>query len=565
MSIALLQSEIRRFLGSETPEVLCIRGKWGIGKTYAWIKYLGEAQAARELTFSQYAYISLFGLNSLNDLRYAIFESTVATEQYLTGPDISTLGSLLAKGMDWGRKNRPFLDSIAGVLGRKDAGEALSKASFLLVRRQIICFDDLERAGEGLKQRDILGLASFLKEQRKCKIVLLLNDEEMEDAQRKEFDRQLEKVVDINLRFDPSSEEAVEIAFNGPNPILPKLRQLATQLGIVNIRVLKKIERLANLLQFKLSSFDDCVLDSAIMTVVLAGWSVFQPQLAPSVAFLQTFGSDSLAIRAADGKLSEDEEKWFGLLKDYGYVATGKLDKLILDGVVRGAFDDESLLNAARELHAQLIAGSRENSFSEAWNAFHGDLSVDDDQILDNIRQGALENLTIISVASMNGTVRLLREQGRNEQASDLIEKYVDANRGNQGFFNPDNIYLARDDVFDPPFAEAISAARAAYIDDRDPREVLVSMFERKGWDPEDIELLAKVTADQFQAIFESIRGADLRRSIKNAQLIGRQGDEASAKVGIAVQQALEQIARKSPLRALRLRRYGIDVSNLKA
>jgi hypothetical protein len=30
-STALVQTEIRRFLRSEDPEVLCITGKWGVG------------------------------------------------------------------------------------------------------------------------------------------------------------------------------------------------------------------------------------------------------------------------------------------------------------------------------------------------------------------------------------------------------------------------------------------------------------------------------------------------------------------------------------------------------
>jgi len=39
----LVKREIVRFLKSEEPEVLCIRGKWGVGKTYSWKQYLKEA------------------------------------------------------------------------------------------------------------------------------------------------------------------------------------------------------------------------------------------------------------------------------------------------------------------------------------------------------------------------------------------------------------------------------------------------------------------------------------------------------------------------------------------
>jgi hypothetical protein len=32
MSIAQIEAEIRRFLLTDAPEVLCIKGRWGVGK-----------------------------------------------------------------------------------------------------------------------------------------------------------------------------------------------------------------------------------------------------------------------------------------------------------------------------------------------------------------------------------------------------------------------------------------------------------------------------------------------------------------------------------------------------
>lgn len=42
--------------------------------------------------------------------------------------------------------------------------------SFMTVREQVICIDDLERRGKNLDVVDVLGLISFLCEQRKCKV-----------------------------------------------------------------------------------------------------------------------------------------------------------------------------------------------------------------------------------------------------------------------------------------------------------------------------------------------------------------------------------------------------------
>ncbi|WP_294204008.1 hypothetical protein [uncultured Sphingomonas sp.] len=65
MSTALIEAEIKRFLRNDHPEVLCIKGKWGVGKTFAWRKWLAEVGGDGTLKSKNYAYVSLFGLNSL--------------------------------------------------------------------------------------------------------------------------------------------------------------------------------------------------------------------------------------------------------------------------------------------------------------------------------------------------------------------------------------------------------------------------------------------------------------------------------------------------------------------
>ena len=75
MSIRLVKEEIKRFLNSPEPEVLCIKGKWGVGKTFTWNEYFKQAVKDNKVSLQNYSYVSLFGQNSLEDLKYAIFEN----------------------------------------------------------------------------------------------------------------------------------------------------------------------------------------------------------------------------------------------------------------------------------------------------------------------------------------------------------------------------------------------------------------------------------------------------------------------------------------------------------
>ena len=80
-SLKIIEEQINRFLENETPEVIAIRGAWGTGKTYAWNMYLRNAQSNAKVALDKYSYVSLFGINSLDELKFSIFANCIETEQ----------------------------------------------------------------------------------------------------------------------------------------------------------------------------------------------------------------------------------------------------------------------------------------------------------------------------------------------------------------------------------------------------------------------------------------------------------------------------------------------------
>lgn len=564
MSTESVIKEIRRFLESDEPEVLCIKGKWGVGKTFVWRRLLGEAQEAGTLKLRSYSYVSLFGLNSLDDLRYAVWESTVTSDRVLSGPDVSTIQSLLAKGVNAGRRSGSMITPVLGFLGLRDGGEALMRSAFVLVRKQLICLDDLERAGAGLSERDVLGLVSFLKEQRNCKVVLLLNDERMGEAGRQEFERLLEKVVDVSVVFGPSAEEAAAIAIIDDKPIGQRLRRASGTLGITNIRVIKKIERLALRLAELLKAFSPEILDQAVTTCTLGGWAIFEPDSAPSISFIRQFNSIAIGLRDRDTQV-EEVVRWRDRLTALPYAASDDFDLAILDGISAGYFNEEMLLAQAKALEERNKRSGRDDSFSQAWDRYHGSLAVNDDEILDLLFQGARENLKNISPLNINGTVRLFREYGRSDDADALIADYVAAQPDDPAFFDIRNHHFSADDALDPALEQAFNTRRNGFIDNRDPAVVLLDLANDHGWSEDDELLLSKVSSTDFERIFETIEGRILRRLVQTVLVLsGRPSPEASA-IGLSAKAALSRIAEKSPLRARRLQAWGFDAESWRA
>lgn len=71
MTVATVKTVATRFLKHDKPEVLALKGAWGVGKTYAWNQLVLETKG--EIKMDSYCYISLFGISSISELRTAIF------------------------------------------------------------------------------------------------------------------------------------------------------------------------------------------------------------------------------------------------------------------------------------------------------------------------------------------------------------------------------------------------------------------------------------------------------------------------------------------------------------
>ena len=127
MTVALVRQAIRAFLRTPTPQVLCIRGRWGVGKTFIWNEVLRQATEEREVSLPYYSYVSLFGLQSIDEVRQAIFENSVPTKEAEIRPSFDSLGEnikryTLAATRHVSRfapyAKLPYLDKIRGELFR---------------------------------------------------------------------------------------------------------------------------------------------------------------------------------------------------------------------------------------------------------------------------------------------------------------------------------------------------------------------------------------------------------------------------------------------------------------
>jgi hypothetical protein len=555
MSSELIEREIGRFLDSDLPESLCIRGKWGVGKTYSWKLFLAKAAAANKIRLSRYSYVSLFGINSLDELKYAIFENTVPRENIAASANFETFKDLIDSLEGWGRKGVWLAKLIPGA---QSIFGAATPGIFLSVRNQIICVDDLERKGSKLEISDVLGLISFLKEQRNCKVVLLLNDEALPKEGREDFLKYFEKVIDESVEYLPSPKECAQIAINGTSKFDEQLRNNCESLGIRNIRIIKKIERIARLLMPLLKEFEPELIEAANKSVSLLGWITYAKDDAPSKEFI-IHKLRSAYFGSGEKELNDSEKKWNLLLRNYGFSHADEFDVAILQGIERGFFDDDQIKAEALKVNATIAAGKAGQTLEKAWAPYHASIDNNTEEVINSVYQGSIENVKYLNPGNLDSAIRLLRDLDAEEKADKLLDLFLAERRNDRDVFDLER-YPFSGDIKDKKLNDEFKKRATSQAVTKAPLDAL-KQIASGGWSATDTNALAALSTDDFYSFFKSLRGDDLYTAVMSVVNFGSISnlsprDQATWK---SAEAALKKIAGESPLNRRRMRRYGIE------
>ena len=559
MSIEVIKNQIKLFLEKTTPEVMAIKGDWGVGKTYSWKKFLNEYKTI--ISFDRYSYVSLFGINNLEALKFSIFENVVKKELIGTEASLETFNentlSVLEK---FGRKSSSFFIKNPFT---KSFTPALESISFLSLRKTLICIDDLERKGNKLDVKDILGLISFLKEQKSCKIVLLLNDGEngLDD-----YEKYREKVIDIELRFNPTSEECVNIAYNGNDWQINQLKKYTTLLNIRNIRVLKKIQRLSELVHPVIKEYEEEVRSQVLHSLCFFSLCFYcskDNEDIPTLEYVTTRGYRSLGLGKKEEK-TEVQKKWDSMMQHYQYYVTDELDLEVKKAVLTGYFVEDEIKTKASLKNKEVIASKSEGSFTKAWELYHHSFENNQDEVVNALFESLITNADNISPLNLNGTVTLFRELGENEKATKAIDGYIEKRKNNPKIFDLESFISNpfSSEIDDLEIREKFKEAYTRVTAVETVETVLSRIAYQNGWNDEDVVVLRNTSSDKFYEIFKSIHDDSLNRYIDTCLKLGRY-DSKEGNVSEILQNttaALRKIGAESEINKRRVKKYGIEI-----
>ncbi|WPO67526.1 P-loop NTPase fold protein [Acinetobacter haemolyticus] len=265
---------------------IAITGSWGVGKTFFWNKFLKDVtqkekedkkdffyEASRVSYKSifdchKYAYISLFGIENLSDLK-----NTICTKLSLNP---------YAK-LDVGRfefiqllKNTiaQFRDLKVSNYGVSASARILESLLFLQVKDAIICFDDFERMSNKLDIKDVMGLANYLKLEKNCQVILILDEDKAEGDNKKKYADYKEKLIDETIVINSVEPLIRENAKDIDEALVNLMIDFAEKLDIHNFRFFQKVIKLYR--DFR-KSLPEVVADSTkeiILVRILQGYLI---------------------------------------------------------------------------------------------------------------------------------------------------------------------------------------------------------------------------------------------------------------------------------------------------
>lgn len=573
MSISLVNSVVRRFVQGEHrangggAATLALRGPWGAGKTFYWKQVLESGKPADR----QYGYVSLFGLNSIEEVRSALVVS-VAVERVPKGQwrRAMRVAPKAGAALEELLRNVPYLRTLSA------AGGALARAvAFEVVRDALVCFDDLERRGDGLRLADVLGLATQLRDERECDVALILNDGQLSDAEAGRDDvatfiRHGEKAVDYQVHFDPTVEEVFQIVY-GPTGGFERdvVLDCCNRLGVKNIRVLQRVRRtLEGRFREVIEPLSAAATESAVRSTILLTWARYDAE-GCSISFDLIRRSPGNLMYARLKKKEErtaDEQGMIELQDRYGHwIGTG-LDQQTAHYIDAGWFDEEALAEALRTALADDEMDKVRADTSAAWHLYNGTFDDNEPEAVEQLYATHAEHALRIGVGDMDAVIRVLRELDADEKADSLIRIFENVHQGDgtvQAWrASP---FADRHAPRDPAFAACVDRLVGTVLDDRTFASSVGSMSMREGWDARDVAFIASRPLAEYEAHLRSLSGSDwigvtVRKLLQFGQIAP--GSPEYTAIAQKTTEALRSIARSSRLNRMRVERtFDIDLN----
>ena len=392
-----IKEKLIQIFKDESAACTTINGKWGVGKTYFWHKFVEDNSKKLKKSFfcykfsednsnklnKSFVYISLFGKDSINQIVQEIILQAYRASKVIS--EVSEKAKYL--------KFDKILDSVVPTLGSAIIGciSFFEKKDFENI---VICFDDFERLSNKLSIKDVFGLISELKEQKNCHIVMIFNADEVKfDGETKKYK---DKIIDYEFEYSPSVEDTYKIVKDRLKCFKEYPLEYFKDKNINNIRVMRRVV--------------DALNNFVFLEKELDGFKITMEILAKHIIEIATI--NSLFARIDFGELIEyyldknrNEQE---ILKEATqYIACSIFEHGYIRDVITKCIT-KSIIDEDRIMYIVKFMKLKEDTFSELSNynsILRCDFSANDETICDKIKEIFETNIDMINACGVQNFI----------------------------------------------------------------------------------------------------------------------------------------------------------------
>ena len=484
-----IQDRLIELLNSTQSFGIALNGKWGVGKTFFWNQLIEEKFSAKKT-----AYISLFGVETIqqikNDLLLQIY-----TQNGFVKKIKDKVGSFKLYGMD--------ISLALSWFEKKD------------FENVIVCFDDFERISDKLKLKDVLGLISELKEQKKCTVVLILNKDKLKED---DLSKYKDKIVDYDFNYEPTVVESFSLIKDNLKSFKAYPLEYFQKYKINNIRIMKRVINALN--------------DYACFEESLKDFKDIEKELVENILEISTINALKLSVdfeklskysmqNYLDKKNKEKNEDYDQLLKyiNFGYSGYFYMSDItynVVDYIKNSIVDKDSLQQSINERIKKQKYSSIEEQIRKCTHKARYDLNYPYNQYTEDlsaILESNKETLTeIISADNFLFYIHQLQEfDSENIEkykafAIDILKKYlcieIKGDRYsrwvNQTISNIKNFDIALNDYYND-FEKNMKNEKISSLESI--TNLMLNPIRKSSWG-EEPDLLAQVNENDIEQYF---------------------------------------------------------------
>lgn len=331
-STETIKNTLDSFFSEQDFSVLVLRGAWGIGKTHFWENYIREKIRIKKIEQTAYSYVSLFGLHSLSELKSKVFcvgEILKPKEEVKRELEISAqkenqilriLFNTQSSGLNILRTLVPFFQIFKDLPKAKDFSSVIALTEYSLLNNYLICLDDIERKEDSLTLRQIMGFIDEISKRKNCKVIIILNDKTLSQRDLEEFNKYREKVVDLEIEYQPSIRDNLLKVFDSDYLFFEDFLNVFQILTVSNIRIFKKFKWSVDKIRHFINTAEPGLKKQVLTRLAVFCWGFFNSESTLSLSFI----SNSIEQTTWLSVLSEREENqnWTGEEKQWNYIAS---------------------------------------------------------------------------------------------------------------------------------------------------------------------------------------------------------------------------------------------------